>query len=118
MEENKQVTNWLDKEVEELNKQATFEGEKLPALQFEEGKVVKFTVDFSEPFKEFVDEANKCTKAIIPVQHKGEKKILWLNKRNPLYKDLIQKGKQGINEFAVNQTGKQANTKYFLVEED
>ena len=117
MEENKQV-NWLDKEAEELNKQANFEGEKLPALQFEEGKVVKFTVDFSEPFKEFVDEANKCTKAIIPVQHKGEKKILWLNKRNPLYKDLIQKGKQGINEFAVNQTGKQANTKYFLVEED
>jgi len=118
MEENKQVTNWLDKEAEELNKQASFDGEKLPSLQFEENKVVKFKIDFSEPFKEFTDEANKCVKAIIPVEHKGEKKILWLNKKNPLYKDLIHKGKEGITEFAVSQTGKQANTKYFLVEED
>jgi len=117
-ETNKQVTNWLDKETEELNKQASFDGERIPSLQFEEGKVVKFKIDFSEPFKEFDDTINKCVKAIIPVEHKGEKKILWLNKKNPLYKDLIHKGKEGINEFAVSQTGKQANTKYFLVEED
>lgn len=117
MEEQKQV-NWLDKEAEELNKQASFDGEKLPSLQFEEGKVVKFKIDFSEPFKEFNDEANKCIKAIIPVEHKGEKKILWLNKKNPLYKDIIHKGKEGIKEFAVSQTGNKAKTQYHLLQDD
>lgn len=118
MEEQGQVNNWLDKEVEELNKQTSFDGEKLPALQFEENKIVKFTVDFSKPFQEYDDTANKCVKAIIPVTHKGEKKVLWLNKKNPLYKDLIQKGRTGQNEFAVNQTGNKATTKYNIVEDD
>ena len=117
MEEQKQV-NWLDKESEQLNKKANFDGEKLPALKFEEGKIVKFKVDFSQPFNEFDDTENKSVKAIIPVEHKGEKKVLWLNKKNPLYKDLIHKGREGIVEFAVSQTGSKANTKYFLVEED
>lgn len=117
MEEQTQV-NWLDKESEELNKQASFDGEKLPALQFEEGKIVKFKIDFSEPFKQFDDTENKCVKAIIPVEHKGEKKILWLNKRNPLYREIVNKGKEGVTEFAVSQTGSKANTKYHLVEED
>ena len=116
-EEQKQV-NWLDKESEELNKQASFDGEKLPTLQFEEGKVIKFKVSFLEPFKEFNDTENKCVKAIIPVEHKGEKKILWLNKKNPLYKELIHKGRDGITDFAVSQTGSKANTKYHLVEDD
>jgi len=35
-----------------------------------------------------------------------------------LYKDLIHKGKEGVLEFAVSQTGNKANTKYFLVEEE
>lgn len=117
MEEQKQV-NWLQQEEEELNKQINFDGEKLPALQFEEGKIVKFKVDFSEPFKEYNDQENKSLKAIIPVEHKGEKKILWLNKRNPLYREIIHRGRDGITDFAVNQTGSKANTKYNLVEEE
>lgn len=117
MEQQEQVNNWLDKEADELNKQTSFDGEKLPALQFEENKIVKFTVDFSEPFDNYDDTANKCVKAIIPVEHKGVKKILWLNKKNPLYKDIVQKGRNGQTEFAVMQIGSKANTKYNLVEE-
>lgn len=116
-EQQEQVKNWLDKESEELNKQTSYDGEKLPSLQFEENKIVRFSVDFSEPFAVYDDIANKCIKAIIPVEHNGEKKILWLNKKNPLYKDLIHKGKENINQFAVMQVGNKAKTKYNLVEE-
>jgi len=112
-----QVTNWLDKEEKELNKQATFDGEKLPSLQFEENKIVRFKVDFSEEFKVFDDTVNKAIKAIIPVEHNSERKILWLNKKNPLYKEIIHAGKEGINGFAVMQIGNKANTKYNLVKE-
>lgn len=117
MEENKTVNNWLNEEFDELDKQTNFEGEKLPSLQFEENKVVKFVIDFSEKFQQYHDEPNKCVKAIIPVTHDGEKKILWLNKKNPLYKDLIHKGKDGQTEFSVIQTGSKANTKYSLVKQ-
>lgn len=112
------VTNWLEDEAQTLNEQKTFDGERLPALQFEENKVVKFKVDFSEKFNEYNDPENKVVKAIIPVEHNGEKKILWLNKKNPLYKDLIIYGKTGQTEFKVLQTGNKANTKYNLVQEE
>jgi hypothetical protein len=86
MEEKQQTTipAWILEENEQLDQQSAFTGDKLPALQFEENKIVKFTIDFSEKFAEYDDKANKCVKAIIPVTHDGIKKILWLNKKNPL----------------------------------
>ncbi len=111
------VTNWLEEEAEEINKQATYEGEKLPSLQFEEGRIVEFEVDFSKKFAEYNDQTNKVVKAIIPVTEKGVKKILWLNKKNPLYGEMILAGKNGQNKFKVIQIGSKANTKYNLVRE-
>lgn len=116
--EQSKVADWITKEAEQLETQTNFEGEKLPGLQFEENKIVTFTVDFSEKFEEYDDQKNNCVKAIIPVVHKGENKILWLNKRNPLYKDLIKAGRTGQTEFSVNQSGKQASTQYSLVEQE
>lgn len=113
---NYKVSEWLEQEAQEVNKQSNFDGEKLPALQFQENKIVSFSVDFSEAFKEYVDQENKVIKVIIPVIQSGEKKILWLNKKNPLYKDLILGGRSGKTEFKVIQTGSKANTKYTLVE--
>ena len=94
MEEQTKTNDWLTNEEEELNKQTTFDGEKLPSLQFEENKVTAFTVDFTEPFNEWEDTENKSTKAIIPVSQGEVKLNLWLNKKNPLYKDLIHAGKK------------------------
>ena len=117
--ENEQtsIPSWILEENEELDKQTSFDGEKLPALKFEENKVVKFTVDFSQPFNQYDDVENKSVKAIIPVTEGGEKKILWLNKKNPLYKEIIHAGKEGRTEFSVIQSGTKANTKYNLVKE-
>lgn len=114
-QEQTEVADWMIDELNELDTQTTFDGEKLPGLQFEENKIVTFTIDFSNKFEEYDDQQNKCIKAIIPVEHKSEKKILWLNKKNPLYKDIIRAGKIGQTVFSVNQTGSQANTKYNLV---
>jgi len=115
MTEQTEQNNWLQEEAKELNTQTEFDGEKLPALKFEEGKIISFNVDFSEPFKKWDDITNNTKKAIIPVTKSGEKMILWLNVKNPLYSDLVVKGSNGQTSFKVLQTGNQQNTKYNIV---
>ena len=117
MTEEQTKANWLDKEAETLDKQTNFDGESLPALKLEENKVSSFEIDFSEPFREWVDNENNATKAIIPVTEKDVKKVWWLNKKNPIYKDIVHAGRNGQTNFKVMQTGNQKNTKYNLVKE-
>ena len=113
--ENK--TDWLDKEIAGIGQHTDFE--ELPSLKLEENKVVKVQIDFSNPFDRWDGEQNgkPITKKIIPVIHEGIKKNWWLNVKNPVYGDVCKKGKEGITEFKVIQTGKQASTKYALVED-
>lgn len=114
-----QVINWLDEEAKNTQSNADF-GEKLPALTLESGKITKFTVDFSQPFKKWskTENGESKTKAIIPVTHKEEKKILWLNVKNPLYAQIIELGRTGQTEFRVSTTGTQGETRYTIVTED
>ncbi|MFA5395272.1 MAG: hypothetical protein WC346_04560 [Methanogenium sp.] len=118
-EQTNNLTNWLEEESKTLNINSDF-GERLPSLKLEVGKVTKFTVDFSKPFNKWNETKNgkTLTKAIIPVLHKGEKKNLWLNVKNPLYGQLIEAGKNGQTEFSVSTTGTQADTRYAIVTED
>lgn len=108
---------WLDEEIKNINI-PTGDFEKLESLKLEENKVVKFKVDFSQPFKKWTDRENGNIKAIIPVLHKEVKKNLWLNVKNPLYMQLCHAGKNGQVEFRVSTTGNQQNTRYAIVEED
>ncbi len=116
MTEEKQ-TNWLEDEQKTLDEQKTYDGERLPALKLEENKISEFTIDFTKPFEVYEDIANKATKAIIPVKEKGEDKIWWLNKKNPVYHEVIHAGREGITEFKVVQTGNNKTTKYAIVKD-
>jgi hypothetical protein len=112
-------TTWLDEELTNTTTPTT-NFEKLETLKLEDGKITRFIVDFSVPFKKWSSTENGKTtvKAIIPVTHKEVKKNLWLNVKNPLYQSLCQLGKKGQTEFRVSTTGTQANTRYSIVEED
>ena len=57
----------------------------------------------------------EVTKAIIPCVFNGVVSTWWLNKKNPIYKDIIHLGKSGQDRIKVIQTGVQQNTKYVLV---
>lgn len=111
-------TNWLKEEQSNLNTTTTPTGEILPSLKLESGKITKFKVDFTNKFNTWTDSASNVVKAIIPVTHKDERKNLWLNKKNPLYGELIRRGASGQTEFSVSTTGTQKDTKYQIVEED
>lgn len=117
MEEQKNTTNWLQQEAEEL-KDTAFDGERLPALKLEENKIAEIEVDFSKPFETYQDTENESIKKIIPITLKGEKLVWWLNVRNPVYNQIVQKGIQGQKMFKILQTGTQKNTRYSLIEED
>lgn len=118
MEITQTQINWLEEEAKTLNTNASNPtGEILPSLKLESGKITKFKVDFSNKFNSWTSP-DGVVKAIIPVEHKGEKKNLWLNKKNPLYQDIVKRGSNGQVEFAVSTVGSQKDTKYTIVEED
>jgi len=112
-----QTNTWLEEEALSLHTTATPTGERLPALKLESGKITKFTVDFAQKFNTWTSP-DGVIKAIIPVQHKGEKKNLWMNKSNPLYGQLVQRGSKGQKDFAVSTVGSQKETRYTIVDED
>lgn len=109
--------NWLDEELSQFSSHPEFE--ELPSLKLEENKVVTVEINFSTKFEKWSGETNgkPVTKAIIPVMVKGVKHNWWLNVRNPVYGQLCEKGKAGETKFKIMQTGKQASTKYVIVED-
>ena len=111
IEEN---SNWINKELEQINQEA-FDGERKPALKLEENKLVTMTIDFSEPFKKWEDD--KTIKKIIPVTVGAVEFVQWLNVKNPIYGEILKRGAEGQTVFKVMQTGTQDKTKYNLVEE-
>ena len=112
------ITNWIDEEAKQLDTTTGFTGEKLPSLKFEPNKITEFDVDIAAPFQKWTGQSGTAsvTKAIIPVTHEKVRKNLWLNVKNPLYKDIIHGIKAGKTHFKVVATGTQKDTKYNLVE--
>ena len=107
--------NWLTEELKELE-QNSFEGQALPALKLEEGKITVFEVDFSKPFDKWTDPKG-VVKKILPVIHNGEKKVFWVNTRNPKYREIIDEGTKGVTLFKVFRTGQKQDTRYNLIKE-
>lgn len=107
-------TNWLTEEIKASTSGITYE--TLPALKLVPNKIAELTIDFSKPFPTWTDPVNKNVKAIIPVVFNGEKLSFWLNKRNPLYHQLLELGSKGQTKFKVLQTGTQKETRYNLVD--
>jgi hypothetical protein len=116
MDTQTNTTNWLEVECATLNSPV---GEKLPALKFqEENKIEEIEVDFSKPFNKYTDTDNtgkNVVKAIVPVIHNTERKIWWLNKKNPAYITIIKAGKENITKFKVMRVGSLSNTRYVFV---
>lgn len=107
--------NWLvDEEQEIKNNQPKFDD--TPPMIIEEGKITEFDIDFSKPFEKWEDKEKKLFKAKIPVVHNNQKKLFWLNCRNPLYSDLIKMGREGKSHIKITRTGQQKDTRYILLD--
>lgn len=74
------------------------------------------TVDFSKPFEKWIDNENNAIKKIIPVRVGEVNLVWWLNVKNPVYHQIIEKGSEGQTVFKVLQTGNKKTTKYILVD--
>lgn len=115
--ENITGQDWIAEEKAALGTQTQFE--KLPALKLVENEVTEITIDCSKKWEVYNTTDRKdlpVVKAIIPVLHNSERKNFWLNKKNPLYRQLLDvcTGKTTII-VKIMQTGTQADTKYILV---
>lgn len=106
---------WLKKEQDELE-QNKFDGEQLPALKLEDGKITEFQIDVSKEFERWQDPDSGVVKKIIPVLHEGEKKVFWLSTKNPTYAEIIRMAAMGQTKFKILRTGQKQHTRYNLVE--
>lgn len=109
--------NWLQDELKEIQSTQTFDGEKKPALQFEENKITEFVIDISEEWKKWYDVKNKTTKKIIPCKRGEVECVWWLNVKNPIYREIVEACANGNTHFKVMQIGKGKSTKYSIVKE-
>ena len=103
IQEEKVNLNWIDDEENRLG--AEMDRELVPSLQLEPGKLTAFQVDFSKPFVPWVNKENGVVMAIIPVLYNLEKMNFWLNKNNPLYRQILQAGKKGQTTFMIFRIG-------------
>ena len=111
------TTDWLKLEAEQLKQDAPV-GDFPDALHLDENKPTKITVDISEPWKRFEDKVNDCVKKIIPVTlSNGEKRVWWLNTKNPVYREIVTEAAEGKTNFNVLRTGNLRNTKYQLLKD-
>ena len=112
MEEQTKQTDWLAKEEETFASQKNKNFEKLPSIKLVQDDIVEIDIDFSQPFDKWHDNSNDVMKAIIPVTQDGEKRLWWLNIRNPVYPEIIRSGREGKTHFKILQTGTKKDTKY------
>lgn len=122
MNEQAVVNAWLDLELEKIDIEEKEHKcyEEREGLEFEEDKITVVEIDFSKPFKEWKktnDNDKKVVKSIIPCVSCGNEFFWWLNKRNPIYKDVIRGGRKGQTLFKIFRTGQKENTKYSMVKE-
>jgi formyltetrahydrofolate hydrolase len=116
MVEQTKVPEWILEENAKI--EASEQIERLPVLKFEEKKITQFKVDFSNKFEEFPDKFKEGgIRVKIPVEQKGVKMVLFVNKKNPIYWDILRKAKKGVTEFKIIQTGTKKETKYSIVED-
>ena len=118
MNETIKETDWINIELQNIDENKTFEGERLPALKLEPNKLTEVEIETKEAFQKWNTTNSKgqpVTKALIKVIHNKEQKIWWLNVKNPVYRDIMLALNKGTTKFKILQTGIQADTKYVLV---
>ena len=116
MTEQKQtnIQDWVKQELETTKPNQTYD--KIPALKLEDGTITSFEVLTEIPPGIYTSEEGTI-KRILAIMHKGERKNLWLNVKNPLYRDILMQLDSGNKKFTVSTTGKQKETRYTLVKE-
>ena len=90
--------------------------EQTDAIKLESGKITKLTIDLSRPVKEWSAE-DGTLKKIIPILFKGEKKVVFLNVKNPLWSQIKEKIRAGQLDLSISTTGSAKQTRYAIVEE-
>lgn len=115
--------NWLNEELNNCTTQ--IETIHKLSLKLEENKIYDIEIDFSKPFEKWTDpiqtekqkeEGRFTIKKIIPIKYNGQDMNFWLNTANPIYKEILEKGKLGITHFKIIRIGQAKATRYKLVE--
>lgn len=112
-----QQTNWLDSELDALSNQNENAQSYPESLKLVENKITEVEISFAVAFEKRPNKLNPNTKQVlIPCKVAGKDYTFWLNIQNPLYHELIKKGKLGTTKFKILRTGKQKDTRYTLVD--
>lgn len=111
--------NWIEEEAARIEQESNAKIERRETLTLPPNDITEFVVNYSNEWEKWTDPQTGTIKKIIPVEHGGITKNFWLSTKNPLYKDLILKGKtlaQGVSQLRVKvlRTGLKKDTRYVL----
>ena len=106
----------MTQEAERLKSETPIYDDDKEIMQLEDGKITSFVIEVKEDWKKYVGD-DGGTRKIVTVIHDHKEKIWFLNTRNPLYKEIVLKLKEGTRSFKIMRTGKRKDTRYTLVNE-
>lgn len=116
-EQNEQKDlNWIEKELSKIEAEGVQFGERLPSLKLEENKVYEIKILVDKPFNDWLDPISRVLKKIVPVMHEGEKKNFWVSTKNPIYKELLKKCKEGQLDLKLIRVGQGKATRYKIIQ--
>jgi len=114
-------TNWVAEEQKGLDTAKTYE--ERPSLKMEENKITELVIDISKKFETWTganQDGTPVVKAILPVIHGGVAKHWWINKKNPIYFQILEKAAKATGTPSITlkfiRTGQAKATKYAIVE--
>lgn len=108
--------SWIDAEIADLNEKGIATEEQKPSLKMVENKIYEIEIDYTKPWPKWQDPVSKTVKKIIPCKFEGKDYSYWLNCANPIYSDLLKKGKTGQRKFKIIRIGQAKATRYKLVD--
>jgi len=114
-QDNKPI-EWLDAEIAQLDDSDKAQVEFDPPIKMEENKLYEIELDYAKPWPQWQDQSTKTIKKIIPIVCNGQKMVFFLNVKNPLYSELLKKGKAGQRKFKIIRIGQAKATRYKIVE--
>ena len=119
-EEQTTNENWLENEYRTTHQTI---GESLPSFKLEENKQETIDIDIRKEWSRWEDqeEGKTVIKKIIPVIHNNERKNFWINCKNPIYREIVEKAvaakqqNQQSFKMTILRPGQMKNTRSIVL---
>lgn len=111
----KEKIKWWMTELERMEEERTEILSKY--FRIEPDTIVTIQIDLTTKPKEEYDTLGECTKVELPIMYNNQWVTWSLNRKNPIYRKLVEGWSKGQKTFKISRTGKGKTTRYNIMDE-